>query len=155
MGAFVHKGVTLIAGTSWTGTAPGGTSTPSGTHSGGTDLTDYIKEATFTAEIEEQDSTNMGSGGFGENVMGLERGTLTITFNDSVTDNELDEIWYGFFRSKVYFDLKPLDASRAAGNPSVICAANVSKYGLGGSVGALAAKQVSLKTTGHWARVTS
>lgn len=155
MAAFVYTDATLKAGTSWTGTAPGGASTPSGTHSGGDDLSSYVRSVTFTGEAETQDSTNMGSGGFRENVVGLKGGTLTIEFNDDITDNLLDEIWYGYFGSKVYFDVKADSAARGTSNPSLICAANVTQYGLGGGVGDLATKSVTLTCTGAWARVTS
>lgn len=155
MAAFVFTSATLIAGTSWTGTAPGTGSTPSGTHNSGTDLSGYVRSATFSAEIDEQDSTNMGSGGFADSVMGIKRGTLTIEFNDDVTDNLLDEIWWGYFGSLVYFDLKSTSASRSASNPSIICACNVKMYGVGGSVGELATKSVTLTTKLAWARVTS
>jgi hypothetical protein len=155
MAAFVFLSQALTTGTAWTGTAPGTGSTPSGTHNSGTDLSGYVRSVTFSGQVEEQDSTNAGSGGYGAQVMGLKRGTLTIEFNDDVADNLLDEIWYGYFGSLVYFDLKPTSSARGASNPSLICAANMTQYGIGGAVGALGTKSVTLSTTGAWARVTS
>jgi hypothetical protein len=155
MAPFVYTDASLTAGTAWTGTAPGGASTPSGTHNSGTDLSSYVRSVSFTGEAETQDSTNMGSGGFRAQVVGLKGGTLNIEFNEDVADNLLDEIWYGYFGSTVYFDLKADSAARGASNPSIICAAIVTQYGLGGGVGELATKSVTLTCTGAWARVTS
>lgn len=155
MAAFVYTGADLTAGTAWTGTAPGGATTPSGTHNSGTDLSSYVRSARFEGVAETQDSTNMGSGGYRAQVVGLKGGTLTIEFNEDVADNLLDEIWHGYFGSTVYFDLMPTNAARSASNPSIICAAIVTTYGLGGTIGELGTKSVTLTCTGAWARVTS
>ena len=155
MAAFVYTGAALTSGTAWTGTAPGGASTPSGTHNSGTDISSYVRSVTFTGEAETQDSTTMGSGGFRAQVVGLKTGSLTIEFNEDVADNLIDEIWYGYFGSTVYFDLKVTASARGASNPSVVCAAIVTQYGIGGSVGELATKSVTLTTTGAWTRLTS
>lgn len=155
MAAFAHISTSLTAGAAWTGTAPGGATTPSGTVDTGSDLSTYIREAAFSGEIALQDSTTAGSGGYEENVFGLKGGTLTIRFREDIADNLLDEIWYGFFGQKIYFDLKQTSSSRSASNASVICAANVGAYSVGGSIGSLAEKTVTLRCTGAWARVVA
>ena len=76
-------GAYVFVGTGTTGgTAPGGASAPTGCTISGTtaDLSAWANEVNAEDEVETQDSTTFGSGGYRMFVAGLRSGTVEVTF---------------------------------------------------------------------------
>lgn len=115
---------TLLIGTAWTGTAPGTSSTPSGTINSGSgtylDMTSYTQDAGFDGSVNVLEGTTFGSGGFQVNYPGLKSGSLTVTMLADYAASANMETLNTLFGGYAYFDLKPTSASRGSSNPSAV-----------------------------------
>ena len=165
MAVLVLTSTTLLAGTAWTGTAPGdpGSQTPSGTITSTTDLTAMIHSVDLAIDAEEKDFTNFASGGWRIKKSGLKAGTLQINFWQDFAASQVDallglggSLWPLFGTGTYYFDMKPTSSARATTNPSY-CGQVVplSYKPISGSVGDEATVSIQYPTTGVVARLTA
>lgn len=160
MPQFYLQSATLIGGTAWTGTAPGGTAAASGTVT--TNLLGSIEFSAieFNFETDEIDFTHFASAGWKVMGNGLQSGTLSFTANDGYSAAELDAVFglggsLGPGTSPIYLDLKPTSASRSTTNPSYVMRVLNTGGPMGGSVGSKAERAYTLRATGLIARLTS
>ena len=158
MASFVYTSLATSYGTVWpSGTAPGGASAASGTLTQILDLSSYIRSVTFTGQLATPENTNFGSGGFVSVVPGLLSATFSFDANDDFASAALDEKFWPLMTGRVltYFDIKPTSAARSTTNPSVVCAGYVTNVPLGGAVGDVASKSITIAVTGTFTRLTS
>lgn len=157
----VLTNATLLLGTAWTGTAPGTSSTPSGTINSGSgtylDATGYVTQVSVDFSAALQDGTTMGSGGFVTQYGGLKSGTINVTFlADYATTLLADKLNTMGLGTTVYFDLKPTSSARGTSNPSYVGAYILSSLPfVNVSVGNLPQISVTWSTTGAYATLTS
>lgn len=102
--------------------------------------------------------TNFGSGGFVENKPGLANMDVTVSFFNDFAAANIDATFgpAAIAGTLLYFDFKPTSASRAATNPSYVCALYIASYPpLGAQVGGAAETQIGFMLAGKYARLTS
>jgi hypothetical protein len=151
--------------TVWSGTAPGGTSTPAGV--GTTNLTDISSMCTMVEmsfESDELDHTALASGGYRQKITGLATGNINLTINQDFAASAGDALfgiggtfgWAPAQSTPYYIDIRPTSAARSATNPSFVAAWVSTTYQpITGSVGDLAVITLSLPLTGRVGRLTS
>ncbi len=161
MSAFVLTSATVLVGGAWTGTAPGTSAAASGTITTATDISSMITSVEVSLNWDEVDYTNFASGGWREVTSGLAAGNIALTFNDSYAASNSDALFglggtFGPGVQPIYIDVKPTSAARSSTNVSYV--ALVRNFGgtmLGGSVGALATKSLTLRLSGRPNRLAS
>lgn len=161
MSVFALTSCTVLAGTGWTGTAPGAAVAASGTITSSTDISAFITSVEISLNWDEIEYTNFASGGWREVTSGLAAGNVAVTFNDSYAASNVDALFglggtFGPTVQPIYFDIKPTSAARGSTNPSYV--ALVRNFGgtmLGGTVGSLATKQMTFRLSGRPSRLTS
>jgi len=162
MAVFAITSCTVLGGTAWTGTAPGGSAAASGTITTSVDYSALFTQVELSIEAEELDFTNFASAGWRQKLTGLQMGTVTLTLNDDYAASTTDAV-FGLggtlgiaSTSPLYFDIKPTSAARSATNPSYVMRfLNTGGKVVGGTVGELATRSLTFPTTGIVARLTS
>lgn len=120
------------------------------------DLQEWTAKVEVNDEFEEKDSTTFGSGGAKEVVGGLESGSVGITFKNSHTAGELDEIMWALRRQVVTFTVRADEAAVSTSNPQYSGSILVNKWmPITGSVGDLNEFDVTFPLSGALARATS
>jgi hypothetical protein len=154
----------VAVGTAWSGTAPGGTTTPSGTITTPTDISDMVTSVDISFDSDELDHTSFASGGWRQKITGLATGTIALTINQDFAAGRGDALFglggtVGFQPGQsdpYYIDIRPTSAARGATNPSTVAAwVSTSYQPVNGSVGDLAVITLTLPMTGRPARLTS
>jgi hypothetical protein len=148
-----------LAGTAWTGTAPGPANpTVSGTITSTTDFSDHIKQININMNVAMQDFTTFGDGAFISQKPGLKGADLSIDFNQDFAASSVDAVFGAAFLAGTlyYLDIKPTSSARGSTNPSYVYAAYVATYPpIGNSVGDRGGVTVGFAVTGTYARLTS
>lgn len=113
------------------------------------DLSDHVKSAVITANAAQLDSTAMGDT-WVENTSGLKSGTLAVTFNDDFAASSVDATTWAAFLAGVAVAcaVKPVNTTIATTNPEYQFNVQPAEWGMGGSVGDLAAKTLTFPITG-------
>ena len=162
MAQFVNTSRMVLLGAAWTGTAPGlpGTQTPAGTITSSSDISSFVRSGNPATKVAMQDGTTFGTGGYMVQYPGIKSGDdLVFEFLSDYAASQIDAIvrtTLGGLGSLVYVDLKPTNSARGATNPSFVCAAYISGYTpIGGSVGDMAAGQLTLSITGAFTYLTA
>jgi hypothetical protein len=122
------------------------------------DLTEWCAKVELTDDFEEKDTTTYGSGGAKEVLGGLESGNVGITFKNSHTSGELDEIMWTIARTRtpVTFTVRADEAVVSSGNPQYSGSLLVNKWmPIAGSVGDVNEADYTFPLSGALARATS
>jgi hypothetical protein len=121
-----------------------------------TDLSAYGCSAELPIEVNDEDATTFGSGGWVEKVGGLKSGNFKLKFKQSVTATELDSIVWPLLGTVVAFELRVSQAARSTSNPAYTGTVLISKWTpIGGDVGKILEVDVEWPTTGAVARAIS
>jgi len=161
MAVFSLTSATVLAGTAWTGTAPGAAVAASGTITSSVDISGFITSFDLSIEAEELETTNFAAAGWRQKISGLQMGTVQLTFNDDYAATTTDPYFglggtFGIGVAPIYFDVKPTSSARGSTNPSyVMRVLNLGGTIMTGSVGDVATKTYSFPTTGVITRLTS
>jgi hypothetical protein len=162
MAVFALTSATILTGTAWTGTAPGGSAAASGTITTSTDISAMVTQVELSLEAEELDYTNFASAGWRQKSGGLQMGTVNLTLNQDFAASQVDAIFglggtLGFgSTSSLYMDIKPTSSARSATNPSyVLRFLNLGYTPISNGVGELATVSLSFPTTGVVTRLTA
>ena len=164
MAVFALTSCYVAVGTAWTGTAPGGTSAPSGTINTPVDISDMVTSVEMSFDADELDHTSFASGGWRQKITGIATGMINLTINQDFAASEGDALFglggtVGFNPGQstpFYIDIRPTSAARGATNPSYVAAWVSTTYQpLNGGVGELAVITLALPMTGRPARLTS
>ena len=162
MAVFSLQSCRVEVGTAWTGTAPGGTATPSGTINTGIDISPMVTSVEMSFESDDLDHTSMSSGGFRQRITGLATGNITLTINQDFAASQGDALfglggtvgWNPGQSTPYYIDVRPTSEARGATNPSYVAAWVSTTYQpVTGSVGDLAVITLQLPLTGRVARL--
>ena len=112
------------------------------------DYSGDLKSSTLVVDAAQLDTTDFASGGWVEYIGGLKSGTLALEFQDDVADSALDDEWWALLGTVVAFEVRPTSASVGAGNPKYTGNVLITTHSIGGSVGDLAMKSVTVPTSG-------
>lgn len=162
MAVFSITSCTILGGTSWTGTAPGGIATPSGTIASSVDYSALFTQVELSIDAEELDYTNFASSGWRQKITGLQMGSVSLTLNDDYAAAATDAV-FGLggtlgigSASALYLDIKASASARSSTNPSyVLRFLNTGGKVTGGSVGELPTRSLTFPTTGVIGRLTA
>lgn len=116
------------------------------------DYSDHLKSATLTVDANQLDTTDFASGGWTEVIGGLKSGTLALTFNDDVADNDVDEELWALLGTVVAFTIKATSGSISTSNPEYQGNVLITSHSFGGAVGDLASKSLTWPTSGSITR---
>jgi hypothetical protein len=120
------------------------------------DLTQWCAKVELDDEFEEKDTTTFASGGAKEVQGGLESGGVGISFKNSHTAGELDEIMWALRRSVVSFTARADAAAVSASNPQYSGDILVNQWSpIMGSVGDVNELDVTYPLSGPLVRATS
>lgn len=120
------------------------------------DLTQWCAKVELTDEFEEKEVTTFSSGGAKEVLGGLESGNVGITFRNSHTAGELDEIMWALRRSVVPFTVRADAAVVSTSNPQYSGNLLVTQWSpIMGSVGDVNELDVTYPLSGVLVRSTS
>lgn len=125
------------------------------------DFTDHIRGATIELEGAKVETTAMGTGGatisWETSLIGVRSGNLNIEVIDDFAASSIDAtVWAAFLAgTAVPFELRPSSAAVSTSNPKLTGSILPIQYRMGGSLGELAVKSLTLPTTGAIARATS
>lgn len=120
-----------------------------------TDLSTYIKSATLNIEVDAQDSTTFGSGGWMENIAGLKSATLEATALNDVAAAAIDSIIWPLLGTVVTFEIRLNNSVVGTSNPKYTGSVLVTGHNVGGEVGSLAQLDWSFPTSGAITRATA
>jgi hypothetical protein len=122
----------------------------------GTDISAYLKKGEFSTEVEVQDATTYGSGGWKEELGGLKSGELSLSYLNDVAAAALDSIMWPLFGTVVTFEVRAVNTARTTSNPAYTGSVLVKEWKpVGGGVGDINAADVTYPTTGAVTRATS
>lgn len=120
------------------------------------DLTQWCAKVELTADFEEKDVTTFSSGGAKEVLGGLESGSIGLTFRNSHTAGELDEVMWSLRRSVVPFTVRADAAVVSSSNPQYSGNLLVNQWSpIAGSVGDVNELDVTFPLSGPLVRATS
>ena len=121
---------------------------------GSSAVNDHVKSATLTVDVAQLDSTAMGDS-WVEVIGGLKSGTLAITYNDDFAASNVDALLWPLLGTVVTFEVRPDAGAVSTSNPKYTGSVLISQHSVGGSVGDLAAKEVTFQTSGTITRATA
>lgn len=120
------------------------------------DLTQWVSKVELSAEFEEKDVTTFDSDSAKEVLGGLESGSIGITFKNSHSSGELDEILWALRREVVSFATRADEASVSSSNPQYSGDLLVNQWSpIAGSVGDVNEFDVTFPLSGPLVRSTS
>jgi hypothetical protein len=113
------------------------------------DFSDHVKGCTIVAEADQLDSTTMGDS-WREYTGGLKSGTANIEVLDDFAAGSIDAtVWSAFNTgTAVAMASRPVNGAIAATNPEYQHNVLPNAWNVGGSLGELAAKNLSFPITG-------
>jgi hypothetical protein len=117
-------------------------------------LSAYCKKIELDVDVDALDSTAMGPG-WKSSTGGIKSGTLALTLNDDVAAAAIDSILWPLLGTVVTFEVRATSGARSTSNPAYTGSVLISGHQIGGSVGDLAAKDLSFPTSGAVSRATS
>jgi len=120
------------------------------------DVTEWCAKVELTDEFEEKDVTTFDSGGARKVLGGLESGSIGITFRNSHTAGELDEVMWALRRQVVPFTVRADAAVVSTSNPQYSGNLLVNQWSpIMGSVGDVNEFDVTFPLSGPLVRATS
>lgn len=122
----------------------------------GTDVSTYTNKAEVAVEVDEQDVTTYGSGGWKEVLGGLKSGTLGLEFKQDFAAAALDSIMWPLLGTVVAFEVRASNAAVGTSNPKYTGNILIKEWNpVTGSVGDDATVSVSYSTSGAVTRATA
>ncbi|RSD26348.1 phage tail tube protein [Amycolatopsis eburnea] len=120
------------------------------------DLSSYCSSIEATAEVDEQDVTTFGSGGWKEVLGGLKSGSIKLKFKQDFAAAALDAIMWALLGTVVTFEVRAVNSARSTSNPGYTGNCLIKKWvPISGDVGSAAEVDVEFPTSGAMARQTA
>lgn len=120
------------------------------------DLSTYCSSIETTAEVDEQDVTTFGSGGWTELLGGLKSGSVKLKFKQDYAAAALDAIMWPLLGTVSAFEVRAANGARSTSNPGYTGNLLVKKWApISGDVGSAAEVDVEFPTSGAIARQTT
>lgn len=120
-----------------------------------TDIKSYAKKVELTVDVADEEVTNFASAGWKEVLGGIKSGTLAVTLNDDVAASAIDSIIWPLLGTVVAFEVRATQAAVGTSNPKYTGSVLINGTKIGGDVGSVAEKDLSLPTSGAVTRATS
>ncbi|MGI5493883.1 hypothetical protein [Microtetraspora malaysiensis] len=121
----------------------------------GVDLSDHVTKATLKIDVEDKETTAMGSG-WKSRTGGLKEGSLELELNQDFATSKVDATIWPLLGTVVAVTIKPTSAATGPANPQYSGTVLIKEYTpLDGSVGDLAKTSVSWPTSGAITRATT
>lgn len=118
------------------------------------DLSNHVKSATLVVDVNTLDASAMGDA-WTDNLGGMKSGTLSIELLDDYAASSIDSILWPLLGTVVTFEVRPDGAAVGTSNPKYTGSVLINHHSVGGSIGELPMKSLSLPTTGVVTRATS
>lgn len=83
----------------------------------GVDRSTYIKKVSLPIEVDQQESTSFGSGGWRTRLGGLKDGSLGLTMNNDFAAGAIDSVMWALLGTVVTFKVRPTTAAVGTSNP--------------------------------------
>jgi hypothetical protein len=120
------------------------------------DLSNWCSKIELSAEVEDEDGTTFGSGGWSEVLAGLKSFELGLTFKQDVAASQIDSIIWPLFGTVVPFETRINNAAVGTSNPKYTGSVLVKEWSpINGSVGDVAEVDVTFPGSGALARATA
>lgn len=120
------------------------------------DLTEWCAKIELNDEFEDKETTTYASGGAKEYLGGLESGSVAITFKNSYTVGELDDLMWALRRQVVTWKARADEDAVSTSNPEYSGSILINQWTpIAGSVGDVAEVDVTFPLSGPMARATS
>lgn len=119
------------------------------------DLSNHVKNAKLTLDVDNLDTTAQQSGGWKSFIGGLKSGSLSLEFEDDLAAGSVDATLWSAFGTVVVFEVRADAGARSATNPGYTGSVLVTNTEAGGKVGELAGKTLTFPTSGTILRQTS
>ena len=117
-------------------------------------LSDHVKSATLTLDVDSLDSTGQGSS-WKSFIGGLKSGKLALEFMDDFAAANVDATLWPLLGTVVAFEVRADAGARSATNPGYTGNVLIGGHVVGGKLGDLAGKSLTFDTSGTIARQTS
>lgn len=115
-----------------------------------------VKSVELNVEVEDLDSTAMGTAGYKSRIGGLKEGSISLTFNQDMAAAALDATIWPLLGTVVTFEVRATSSAVGTGNPKYTGSVLISEWSpLSNSVGELAEVEVTWPTSGAVTRATS
>lgn len=122
----------------------------------GNDLTQWCAKVELTDDFEEKEVTTFSSGGAKEVLGGLESGSIGISFKNSHSAGELDQIMWALRREVKTFKVRADEAAVSTSNPQYSGSILINQWSpIMGSVGDVNEFDVTFPLSGALVRATS
>lgn len=124
---------------------------------GGSDRSSWFRSIALSLEVATQNSETMGDT-WEEFIAGLRKGTLELEALDDYAVSSVDSVLSTAFFSTtptLTFEVRADGGSVSTSNPKYTGTVVVNSHSVGGGIGDLAMKKLSLPTTGTVARATA
>lgn len=108
----------------------------------------YVKSAQLAIDVAQLDTTNMDSAGWNEIIGGLKSFTLALGLMDDVAASAVDDDLWAVLGTKIAFAIRPVDAAISTSNPEYQGTVLINHWEMGGGVGELAMKTLTLPGSG-------
>ncbi|NDD85634.1 hypothetical protein EBZ38_15340, partial [bacterium] len=154
----------IISSATSGGTAPGGTSAPTGcTLTSPSDISAFVTGIDQGVAVETLEATTFGSGGFKAFVAGLRSGNLDLTLMNDYAAAQLNALigLNGSVRavgssSPLFIEVRPSSAARSGSNPGFVCAAlSIGFSTFAAQVGQIPMANWKVQITGGFAELTA
>lgn len=120
------------------------------------DLSSYCSSIECAVEVDEQDVTTFGSGGWKEVLGGLKSGSLKLKFKQDMAASALDSIMWPLLGTVVAFEVRASNAARSVNNPGYTGSVLIGKWTpISGDVGSVDEVDTEFTTSGAVARQTT
>ncbi|MGW5578714.1 radical SAM protein [Micromonospora chokoriensis] len=121
----------------------------------GVDLSDWVRQVSFSVSADELDDTAMGDS-YRSRILGLKDWSVTLEFNADFAAAAVDATLWPLFGTNTTVTVKATSAATSATNPLFSGSVAVSQYNpIGNSVGDLATVSVTWNGAGALTRATS
>lgn len=118
------------------------------------DRSSSVKSATLSLEVASLDTTVMGQT-WESFIAGLKKGSLEIEFVDDFAASALDSVLWALFATVTTFEVRADGGTVTTSNPKYTGSVLLNSHSVGGGIGDLAMKKLSLPTTGTITRGTT
>ena len=120
------------------------------------DLSNWCSKIELSMEVEDEDGTTFGSGGWSEVLAGLRSFELGLTFKQDVAAAQLDQQLFTLFGTVVPFEIRLNNAVVGTSNPKYTGSVMVKEHTpISGAVGDVAEVDVTFPGSGALARATA
>ncbi|GAA4100940.1 hypothetical protein [Nonomuraea soli] len=117
-------------------------------------MSGWGKQGALAMEAAALDASVFGDG-WVKNVAGMKSGTLSVDFLDDFAASQLDSLLWPLFGTVVAFKVRPDAGAISTSNPQYSGSILLNQHNVGGSLGELAAKSLSLPLSGAVTRATA